>query len=470
MVSVSQVRDDLQLNLSRLVLEHGIPGASVAVGVGEAVVEAAAGVVNTRTGVPVTPDSVFQIQSITKVWTATLIMQLADDGLVDLDEPVRGYVPQFRTADPAVSESITIRHLLTHTGGFEGDLWKATTTGDDALQRLVEDCVPELPQSEAPGARYSYCSAGMAVLGRIVEIKRQMPFAAALRCYLADPLGIEQIAFNADEALGFSTAIGHALQGDRGNEPLPVWATFPESNAPAGNQLAMSARALLSFGRMHLTDGLTPGGARLLSEASAKAMRTPEVAIPASYPDPKHVGLVWELSADGRIVGHAGGAIGIASILLLLPAQGISIAVLINGGSFKGLFGDLVDPWIQSVTGAAMTPSNPAPVPAQDLPRTEFDRYVGVYGTRNQRATVSITEDGRLEISHTAAGEGADMMTRAGLTPRPFTMEVRRVEGDLFAAVGPDETIDGYTAFLDSDEAGRARFVHTAGRSIPRLP
>lgn len=468
MVSIGQVRGDLDSHLSRLLLKHGVPGASVAVGVGDAVVEAAAGVVNTRTGVPVAPDSVFQIQSITKVWTATLIMQLVDDGLVDLDDPVRAYVPGFRTADPAVSESITVRHLLTHTGGFEGDLWKATTTGDDALQRLVEDWVPTLPQSEAPGSRYSYCSAGMAVLGRIVEIERQMPFGAALRSYLADPLGIEEIAFNADEALGFNTAMGHVPQGDQGMRPLSVWATFPESNAPAGSHLAMSARALLSFGRMHLADGVTPGGARLLSEASAKAMRTPEISIPASGPDPKHIGLVWELSNGGKVVGHAGGTIGIATILLMLPDQGVSIALLTNGGDFTGLFRDLVDPWIQAAAGVAMAPTTPAP--ASGGPGTDFARYIGVYGTRNQLSTVSVADDGRLEVSYTGKNEGADRLAKAGIPPGPFTSEVRRVEGDLFATVGPDETISGYTEFLDSDEAGRARFIHTGGRTIPRLP
>ncbi|MEU5153115.1 serine hydrolase domain-containing protein [Glycomyces sp. NPDC021274] len=468
MVSIGQVRDDLHFNLPRLVLEHGVPGASVAVGVGDAVVEAASGVVNTRTRVPVAPDSVFQIQSITKVWTATLIMQLFDEGLVALDDSVRAHLPEFRTADPDSSASITIRHLLTHTGGFEGDLWKATTTGDDALQRLVEDCVPELPQSEAPGTRYSYCSAGMAVLGRIVEIKRRMPFAAAVRSYLAVPLGLEEIAFNADEALGFSTAMGHLPQGDRGMRPLPVWATFPESNAPAGSHLAMSARALLAFGRMHLADGLAPDGTRVLTEASAKAMRSPETGIPASGPDPRHIGLVWELGHGGTIVGHAGGTFGIASLLMLLPAQGVSIALLTNGGDFNGLFRDLVDPWIQAAAGVSTAPSTPAP--DSGGPGADAARYIGDYGTRNQLSTVSIGDDGRLELSYTATCEGAERFAKAGIPPGPFTSEIRRVEGDLFASVGPGETIGGYTEFLDSDEAGRARFMHTGGRSIPRLP
>ncbi len=241
-----------------------------------AVVEAAAGVVNTRTRVPVAPDSVFQIQSITKVWTATLIMQLVDDGLVNLDDPVRAYVPEFRTADPAVSESITIRHLLTHTGGFEGDLWKATTTGDDALQRLVEDCVPELPQSEAPGLSLLLLQRRHG--GARQDRRDRTSDAVRRRAPLVPGRPARHRGDRVQRRRSARLQHGHGTcaPGDRGMRPLPVWATFPESNAPAGNHLAMSARALLSFGRMHLADGLAPDGARLLTEASAKAMRTPD--------------------------------------------------------------------------------------------------------------------------------------------------------------------------------------------------
>ena len=222
MFSMEEVRDQLGADLDRLAEEHGVPGAAVAVGVGDETAEAATGVVNRRTGVPTTPDAVFQIQSIAKIWTTTMVMQLVDEGLVGLADPVQDHLPRFRTADPAASTLITLEHLLTHTGGFEGDLWKETTAGDDALQRLVEDEVPSLPQLEKPGARYSYCSAGMAVLGRLVEVKRGLPFAQALRRHLAGPLGIEDLAFDANDALGFNTAIGHVSQGDRGMWPLPV--------------------------------------------------------------------------------------------------------------------------------------------------------------------------------------------------------------------------------------------------------
>jgi CubicO group peptidase (beta-lactamase class C family) len=467
MLSIGQVRDDLQGRLARLLLKHDVPGASVAVAVGEETASGAAGVVNKRTGVPARPDSVFQIQSITKVWTATLVMQLADEGLVDLDDPVRSHLPGFRTAHAEASACITIRHLLTHTGGFEGDLWKATTDGDDALQRLVEDFIPQAPQHEPPGSRYSYCSAGMAVLGRIVELKRGLPFAAALRAHLAAPLGIEEIAGDADEALGFSTAIGHIAYADRGMQPLPMWASMPASNPAAGNRLSMSARALLAFGRMHLADGAGPDGKRILSEASAEAMRVDGVAIPASPAYSKTVGLGWEVYHGGAVIGHGGGALGISSTLLLVPEHRIAIAVLTNGGDFNGLHRDLIDPWIHRGANVRLTAQKRELEPPRPVPDAE--RYIGVYGVRNQRVAIAVADDGGLDQTASLTGEFAAMFDRAGLSNGPFAARLHQVSGDLFATAGSDGTASGYLQFLDTEPDGRARFVHTGGRTLPRI-
>lgn len=467
MLSINQVREDLRAGLARLLLKHEVPGASIAVAVGDDTACAAAGVVNRRTGVPAEPDSVFQIQSITKTWTATLIMQLVDDGLIGLDDPVRDHLPEFRTSDLAASARITIRHLLTHTGGFEGDLWKATTEGDDALQRLVEDFVPRSPQHEPPGSRHSYCSAGMAVLGRLVEVKRGMPFTAALRGHLAEPLAIEEIAANADEALGFSTAIGHMVYEGRGMQPLPMWASMPASNPAAGNQLSMSARALLAFGCMHLANGRGPGGKRILSEASAKAMRVGEVAALASPMYSKTVGLGWEVHHGGAVIGHDGGTLGFSSTLLLVPEHRTAVAVLTNGGDFRGLQRDLIDPWIHRAANVRLAAQGPVLRPSRSMP--DRDRYIGVYGVRNQRVTVSTTDDGALEQSISVEGELADTVDRAGLDKEPSTARLHPVSGDLFATADSDGTASGYLQFLDADHDGRAKFVHIGGRSLPRI-
>ena len=95
----------LEERLAALIEEHGVPGASVSVLHDGQITDAVAGVVNLRTQVDVQADSPFMIQSTTKVWTATLAMQLVDEGLVELDDPVIRHLPEFRTADPQVSST-----------------------------------------------------------------------------------------------------------------------------------------------------------------------------------------------------------------------------------------------------------------------------------------------------------------------------------------------------------------------------
>src|SRR4051794_15043792 len=121
---------DLSATLDGLAAQHHVPGASLAIAQGDELVLASAGVTNLRTGVGVDADTLFQIGSITKVYTTTLVMELVDEGRVGLDEPVQTYVPGFQLAVPG-ADAITVRHLLTHTSGIQGDHFDDHGTGDD---------------------------------------------------------------------------------------------------------------------------------------------------------------------------------------------------------------------------------------------------------------------------------------------------------------------------------------------------
>src|SRR5215510_11981351 len=103
MPNLDKIKLWLDERLPALLAEHQVPGAAVAVLADDEIIEAAGGVLSTATGVEATVDSVFQIGSITKVWTATLVMQLVDEGLVELDAPVRRYLPDFGLADDAAA-------------------------------------------------------------------------------------------------------------------------------------------------------------------------------------------------------------------------------------------------------------------------------------------------------------------------------------------------------------------------------
>ena len=298
-----------------------IPGVTLAVKAADEVMESAAGILNLNTGIEATPDSLFQIGSITKTFTATLVMQLVDEGLVDLDKPARAYVPEFSLADREAAESITVRQLLCHTSGFDGEVFDDFGRGDDAVARYVE-ALRDRPQTFPPGRRFSYCNSEYCVLGRLVEHVRQLPsWDAALRRHLIEPLGLTHTVSLPEEAIMFRTAVGHvgAADGDTaGPRVAPAW-QLPRAMAPAGAALCASARDLVEWAEFHLRGGVAANGARLLGAESAAAMCRAQTVLP-EFDDgfPHHSwGLGWQLSEfdGGRVFGHSGGTIGQTAML-----------------------------------------------------------------------------------------------------------------------------------------------------------
>ena len=206
--------------------EYKVPGVAVAVSAGGQVIDVAAGVLSTATGVGATADSVFQVGSITKVWTATLLMQLVDEGQLDLDAPVQRYLPEFGLADPDAAAAITVRQLMCHTAGFEGDLFTDTGRGDDCVEKYVRTLVG-VTQLFPPGEMFFYNNAGSCVLGRVVEVLRGKPFDACMREHLFTPLGLTHVANGADEAILFRAAVGHISPTPPRSRPSSGWRRWP---------------------------------------------------------------------------------------------------------------------------------------------------------------------------------------------------------------------------------------------------
>ncbi len=358
----------LQDRLDQLREQHGVPAASVAVLRGEEIDAAASGILNLATGVEATADSLFQIGSITKVWTATLVMQLVDEGRIELDATVRRYLPGFRVADEEVSEAVTIRHLLTHTSGIDGDHFADTGRGEDALERYVETCA-ELPQVHPLGATMSYCNTGYTVLGRVLEAVTDTVWDDLLRARLVEPLELTHTATLPEDVLRFRAAIGHIQPPGQELRPAPAWG-LPRTAGPAG-AICSTARELLAFAELHLRDGLGPAGKRLLSEESARAMREPQVEVPTGGigESEAHWGLGWSVYTwSGRtVVGHDGGTIGQAAFLRVVPDSGAAVALLTNGGDPFGLYRDLCGELLAEVAGVELPPE---PVPARVAARS----------------------------------------------------------------------------------------------------
>ena len=157
--ATSQALDDVVEHVMR---EHPVPGVAVGlIADGEETVNGF-GVTNVDHPLPVDGDTLFQIGSITKTVTATALMRLVERGTVSLDAPVRTYLPELRLHDEGVAAAVTLRHLLTHAGGWFGDFFDDTGVGDDALAKYVDRLV-ELDQLTPLGTVWAYNNAGFNV-------------------------------------------------------------------------------------------------------------------------------------------------------------------------------------------------------------------------------------------------------------------------------------------------------------------
>jgi dipeptidyl aminopeptidase/acylaminoacyl peptidase/CubicO group peptidase (beta-lactamase class C family) len=388
--------DHWQHRLARLAERHRVPGAQLGIlrlGTPDELVETAYGVLNVRTGAPVHTDSLFQIGSITKVWTATVVLTLVDEGLLDLDTPVAEVLPELRLATPEVTKSVTLRHLLNHTSGIDGDVFTDTGRADDCLERYV-DLLGEAGQNHPVGATMSYCNSGYSLLGRVIEKVTGQTWDQAMRDRLFTPLGLTHTVTLPEEALLFGAAAGH---DERDGEPVPAQAwQLPRSIGPAG-LVTSTVADVLAFARMHLTGGDSADGPRVLRPESAAAMAAHQADVPDKYVLGDSWGLGWiRFGWDNhRLLGHDGTTLGQQAFLRVLPEQGLAVVLLTNGGHARDLYADLYREIFAELAGVTMPPPF---APPEEPVTVDVSPYVGVY----QRAGVRIDiENGLLRTTVT---------------------------------------------------------------------
>src|SRR6185436_16345929 len=155
---------------------------------------------------------------------------------------------ELRLADPDVTKSVTIRHLLTHTSGIDGDIFTDTGRGDDCLEKYV-DLLADAAQNHPLGATWSYCNSGYSLLGRVIEKVTGKTWDQAMRDRLFTPLGLTHTTTLPEEALVFAAAVGHE-ERDGKQQPVRVWG-LPRSVGPAG-LVTSTVSDVLAFARLHL--------------------------------------------------------------------------------------------------------------------------------------------------------------------------------------------------------------------------
>ena len=451
--------DNLQAYAEQAIAKHNIPAMSVAIWKDGVLTQAAAGCLNLNTAVEATTDSIFQIGSITKVMTTCLVMQLVDEGKVNLDKPVVHYLRDFMIADAQASQSITVRQLLNHTNGIAGDYFPDDEGQlGNLIARFVDRC-SFLPLMHPVGEMYSYSNAAFCVAGRLVEVVRGISWFQAMKEYLFEPLGMAHSIADPKDMIRYRTAMGHVFDGENTDRwVLPEKAYLSLGQAPVGATPAMTAENLIRFARAHLEGGVNQQGESWLSPESVKQMQVPQIELPkASQLSAKHAGLGWGMSSyhagNIKTIGHGGATLGFLSMLQVIPEQNAAFAILINGFRSSAL-GGLTTDLLSAITGLDLK----EPEPASTVPIAELEQIVGEYECLDTLIKVT-SSDGKLM---------ANILYKIDPLP-PLDVELRHVEELSFAAYNGKGERCLVIAFLKPNESGVPQYVFNGGRLNRRI-
>ena len=388
-------------------------------------------------------------------------MQLVDEGKVDLDVPIRTYLPEFKIGDEAAAAQITTRQLLTHTAGFEGDIFTDTGVGDDCVEKYL-GVLHEVPQLFPVGEQFSYNNAGFCVLGRLVEVLREKPYDECLREHLFAPLGLTHAATSPYEAIMFRAAIGPHRA--RARHRLPARAGLgagPLERARRLDARDAPARPARVRRRCTWSDGKAADGTQVLAPGTAGRMHdTP--GRPA-LPRP-----------DGRLVGPRLRALRHRRRRDHRPRRRHHRPVRLPAhrprGRRRGRAAHqrrrrhLALPRHRRPRARASSPASrlPALPTAADPPeRIDASRYVGTYSAEVADLIVSQDEDGRIWLDQTPKGLFEE------LGEKPERKELVHYRGDSLINVEPDHGMHMPHAFVGDDGEGRALYLHV-GRAVRR--
>lgn len=452
--------------------EHHVPGAAIGLLAGDREEHATFGVASLSSLRPVTPETLFQIGSLSKTFTGTVIWRLIDAGALAIDAPVRDFSPELTLMDAEVAAEVTVRNLLDHSSGFYGDEGFETGDGDDAIARYVAERLPQLPQMFPLGEFFSYNNAGFTVLGRLIEVATGTAYNAALGSLLLEPLGLTSSLLDHDAVRQRPFADGHVALPINGKPSVavqtPLW--VPRAVDPAGG-IWSTTRDVIRYGRFHMAAGTVMGAANVVSPESLLQMREPAMPVPGTT---MQMGLDWFVQdvAGERVFFHGGDTAGQHTDFFAIPGQNFAIVVLTNGqggGSAAALAAlDTALAQIPALAplagqiGITQALKAPADAPTVDLSPEQLAAYAGRYADLGQALTFT-QKDAGLELTIEPIDQpGAWPSTMAIDAPAPPPVPVAFLAEDMAVAGG------GRVPFV-RDAEGRVQWVSAGLRLLPRV-
>jgi D-alanyl-D-alanine carboxypeptidase len=368
-----------------------VAGLSIAlVARGNAVIEKGYGYADQEAGVPATPETSYPIASVSKHFTAGLILRLADQGKLSLDDPLRRFYPAAR---PRIGE-LTIRHLLDHTSGL--------TRGGPAPRAAALSVITRGGTARAQGEDWDYSNYNYSLLGLVIEQASGRDYSQFVHDEIVVPLGLTGTGYCED-----GTAVpgrGRDYQsGVKRVSPTPYWT---EQKFFAAGGLCSTVRDLVRWEKA-LEEG------RVISPPMLEAMRTP-ARLPRGLEADYGYGTRLGITGSHRKLGHTGGGQSNKAVLARYPDDDVTVAVLLNTerSNARVTATDLEERIERLFFGLTETPTEAVSVPAGDL-----HRFAGQYGDGFRLVRV--------------AAEGGTLKLHPGSRRRPDSPLIPR-GGDLF--------------------------------------
>lgn len=294
--------------LENLRLENNIAGMSVAVTDGEKVLyNQGFGFENAlRPDVPTYPEAMYKIASMTKSVAAVMILRLCEEGILHLDTPIKTYIPWLTLSRPEAAETMTLRHLLTHTSGLPTDAWLPEGSRDeDTIERVARETLPTFPLGSTPGeGKYCYSNWGFSLAGCVASAVTGKTISQLLSEYVLTPLGMDRTTFDYYVASTWPLSLPHTADGE--GKFSVIHRQRVNTAYYAGGGLYSNTTDVCKLMRFFLNGGVTDSGKLLLSEASLQDMLSKHVVKDGNPGHYYGLGMFVRPFRDRYIYGHTG--------------------------------------------------------------------------------------------------------------------------------------------------------------------
>jgi CubicO group peptidase (beta-lactamase class C family) len=423
MMTAEELFNAICERIPEALIRHKVPGVALGITCEGQDFVRGFGVTSIDHPLPVDENTLFQIGSTTKTFTATAAMRLVEQGKLKLDEPIRTYLPDFSMRDPEVTERVTMRHLLTHTGGWQGDFFPDTGNGDDALSNYV-GLLAGLPQLTRLGTVWSYNNSAFSLAGRVIEVLAGKPYEAALKDLILKPLGLKRSYLFPTEVMVHRFAVGHAAREEA--LVLRPW-QLTRATAAAGG-IAASIMDQLRYARFHLREGADDEAEQLLSRESMQLMQTPDGPAPCDFGQ----GLAWRIRDIGgvRRIFHGGGTFGQISVFTLVPQRRYAFVFATNSMNGGLLVRDVGMDLSMQFFG------NEEPEPEEiNMDSSSLSEYCGKYSAALNDLEVSLDGQKLMVQPHPNGGFPTQDTPPDSAPPPPF--RVAFIGRDRIAMVEP---------------------------------